>query len=80
MIDETESDIGSTWLIAATSPSVASTAVSPSSSGMPAATSAPNAIRRMIRVSGTEKSPARLRSSVNDAVSALFVLSPNDPT
>ena len=48
------SDIGSTWLISATSPSVARTAVSPSSSGMPAATSAPKATSRMISVSGTE--------------------------
>ena len=54
MIAAIESDIGSTWLMTATSPSVARTAVSPSKIGMPAATSAPNATSRMIRVSGME--------------------------
>src|SRR5215210_1876910 len=80
MIAETESDIGSTWLIPATRPRVASIAVSPSRSGMPAATSAPKATRRMISVKGTEKSPARFRSSPNEASSALPVLSPKEPT
>ena len=50
----TPSDIGSTWLMIATSPIAARTDVSPSKSGMPAATSAPNATSRMIRVSGME--------------------------
>ena len=80
MIAETESDIGNAWLMSATPPSVASTDVSPSRSGMPAATSAPKATRRMISVSGIENRPARFRSSLNDAWSALLVLSPNEPT
>ena len=60
-------------------PKVPITAVSPSSSGMPAATSAPKATSRISRVSGTEYRPAFFKSSMKDAVSALFVLSPNDP-
>ena len=42
------------------SPKVANTAVSARSSGMPAATSAPNATTRMISVIGSENSPALL--------------------
>ena len=49
---------GSRWLGSATSPNVAKTAVSASSSGMPAATSAPNASTRMISVIGSESVPA----------------------
>ena len=79
MIALTESDIGRAWLMIATRPIVPSTAVSPSSRGMPAATSAPKATRRMISVSGIEKAPAFSRSSMNAAKSALLVLSPKDP-
>ena len=79
MIAETESDIGNAWLTSATRPSVASTDVSPSRSGIPAATRAPKATKRMISVNGIENSPARFRSSLKDAWSALLVLSPNDP-
>ena len=46
---------------------------------MPAATSAPKATTRMIRVSGTENSPAFLRSSKKPASTAFPVLVPNDP-
>src|SRR5918995_3358075 len=80
MIADTESDIGSSWLATATSPIVASTALSPSRSGIPAATTAPKATSRMISVTGTENSPAFFRSSVNVANSAFSVLSPNEPT
>ena len=58
MIALTDSDIGRAWLMIATRPIVPSTAVSPSSRGMPAATSAPKATRRMISVSGIEMRPA----------------------
>ncbi len=74
------SSIGTTWLTSETSPSVPSTAVRPSSSGIPAATSAPKANSRMIRVSGTEYVPAVFRSSRNESSIAWFVLSPNEPT
>ena len=56
------SAIGSRWLGSAISPNVAKTAVSASSSGMPAATSAPKASTRMISVIGSESSPAFARS------------------
>ena len=46
---------------------------------MPAATSAPKATTRMIRVSGTENSPAFFRSSKKPAWTAFPVLVPNDP-
>ena len=79
MIADTESDMGSAWLISATMPNVASTALRASSSGMPAATSAPKATTRMMSVRGTENSPARFRSSKNPAWTSLPVLVPNDP-
>ena len=79
MIADTDSDIGSTWLMSATMPSVARTAVRASRSGMPAATSAPKATTRMISVSGTENSPAFFRSSKKPASTAFPVLVPNDP-
>ena len=48
---------------------------------MPAATSAPNATRRMISVIGTENRPAFFRSSPNEPSIAWSALaSPNDPT
>ena len=74
------SDIGTTWLTIETRPRVPSTALSPSSNGIPAATTAPNAISRMSSVSGTEYRPAVFRSSANESFSALLVLSPNEPT
>ena len=48
---------GSSWLAIATSPSAASTAVIPISSGRPAATSVPKVMMRMISVTGSESSP-----------------------
>ena len=50
------------WLIRATMPIVPATAVSASSSGMLAATSAPNVISRMISVIGSEVISARWKS------------------
>ena len=73
-------DIGTTWLTIETRPRVPSTALSPSSNGMPAATSDPNAINKMSSVSGTEYMPAVFRSSAAESLSALLVLSPNEPT
>jgi hypothetical protein len=60
---------------------VAATAVMPSSSGTPAATSAPNATMRMISVIGSERTSAFLKSSSNAFEIALSALaSPNWPT
>ncbi len=54
---------------------------SPSSSGMPAATSAPNAITRMISVIGSEVTSALAKSSWNAFSSALLALAePNSAT
>ncbi len=50
------------WLATPIRPMVAKTEVRPSSSGMPAATSAPKAISRMSSVTGSESSPAFARS------------------
>ena len=59
-------------------PIVAITAVTPSSSGRPAATSAPNASSRITSVIGSEIVSAFLRSSSNIFETALPVLaSPN---
>ncbi len=73
--------MGTNWLGIATRPSVAMTAVSPSNSGTPAATSAPKARIRMISVIGSERNSAFLKSSENDFESALLALAPpNWPT
>ena len=61
-------DAWMTWLTTAPRPTVASTAESASSTGMPAATNAPNASRRMTNVTGTEVSSARCRSLLDDVV------------
>ena len=75
------SSIGTIWLGSATRPSVAITALNPSSSGMPAATRAPKATTRMISVIGSESFSAFLKSSAKDFDSALFALAPpNSPT
>ena len=61
-------------------PIVAMTAVSASSSGTPAATSAPNAISRMIRVTGREVMSALPKSSWTTLLICCWVLaSPNSP-
>src|SRR4051812_1393957 len=59
-------------------PSVIATALRPSSSGRPAATSAPKAMTRMSSVIGSERVSAFLKSSSRALLSALFALaSPN---
>ena len=60
-----EGSTGRNWLGIATSPNVANTAVRASSSGMPAASNAPNAITRITSVIGSDRSPAFERSSSN---------------
>ena len=60
---------------------MAATAVTPSSSGTPAATSEPNATMRMISVIGSERTSAFWKSSSNAFEMALSALaSPNWPT
>jgi hypothetical protein len=57
------------------------TAVNPSSSGTPAATSAPNARIRMTSVIGSDRNSAFLKSSSKDFDRALSALAPpNCPT
>ena len=81
MIELIISSIGMIWLGSAMSPSVAITALNPSSSGMPAATRAPNATTRISSVIGSESFSAFLKSSENDFDSALSALAPpNSPT
>ena len=73
--------IGTMWLTPATRPSVPSTALRPSSSGMPAATSAPKVTRRMSSVAGRESDSALEESLASWSASALFTLAPpNCPT
>ena len=70
-----------TWLKSAVSPSAAATAVMPSSSGMPAATSAPKATTRISSVTGSEVISARWKSFWMRFMIALLALaSPNSPT
>ena len=60
---------------------VASTEVSAMRSGIPAATSAPKVIARMIRVTGIDSSPAFFRSFSTAVLSSFSVLaSPNSAT
>ena len=81
MIEAVFSPSGTICDGSATSPSAAITADRPSSSGTPAATSAPNANTRMISVIGSESVSAFLKSSSNAFESALFALAaPNSPT
>ena len=70
--------MGKTWLIGPIRPSVPITAVTASSSGMPAATSAPKATTRISSVIGSERTSARLKSLSSALLSALSALaSPN---
>jgi hypothetical protein len=62
---------GVSWLIGPSRPSVAPTAVMPSSSGRPAATSAPKATSRISPVSGSDSVSAFLKSSPSDSSNAL---------
>src|SRR5690242_17541534 len=64
----------STWLTSAVSPSAASTAVMPSSRGMPAATSAPKASTRITSVTGTDVSSARWKSVLTRSLTAWLAL------
>ena len=54
-----------TWLTKAFRPVAASTAENASSTGKPAATSAPNATRRIPSVSGSDVYSARIMSCLN---------------
>ena len=69
-----------TWLSGPMMPIVAMTAVNASSSGTPAATSAPNASSKMIRVTGREVMRALPKSSWTTLLICCWVLaSPNSP-
>ena len=69
-----------TWLSSSVTPSAASTAVKPSSSGTPAATSAPNATTRISSVIGTEVASALWKSSLTSLLIALLLLAvPSSP-
>ena len=70
-----------TWLSGPRMPIVAMTAVSARSSGTPAATRAPKAISRMIRVTGRDVIRALPKSSWTRSLICCWVLaSPNSPT
>ena len=69
------------WLGIATRPIVAMTADSASSSGTPAATTAPKTISSTMSVSGIERSPALASCSLNILSSALpELIDPASPT
>ena len=75
------SETGIRWLSGDSRPSAASTAVMPSSSGMPAATTAPKATSRIASVIGSDVNSARWKSEVMASQIALFALaSPNCST
>ena len=74
MTEVTAWSTGMIWLGRATSPIAIATAEMPSSSGMPAATSAPKAITRMISVIGTEVTSALAKSFENAFSSDLLAL------
>ena len=68
------------WLSGPMMPIVAMTAVSPSKSGMAAATRAPKAIKRMISVTGSDVFSALPKSSVTTLlICSLVLASPNSP-
>ena len=76
-----ELSTGETWLSRATRPIVAMTAVSARRMGTLAATSAPKAMSRMIRVIGSEVTKALLKSSPIAVLSSFSALaSPNCST
>ena len=58
-----DSSTGTIWLMGPMRPNVATTALTASSSGMPAASSVPNVTSRMTSVSGSESVPALARSA-----------------
>ena len=61
--EKIDSSTGRIWLGSASRPIEATTAVRPSSSGSPAATSAPKATTRMTSVTNSERNSARWKSS-----------------
>jgi hypothetical protein len=67
-----DSETGQIWLSGPISPNVAPTAVSASSSGSPAATSVPNAIARMINVTGSDVTSAFWKSFLSTSSSNSF--------
>ena len=69
-----ELSTGEKWLVTATSPIVASTAVNASRIGTLAATRAPNAINRITSVIGSEVTNARLKSLPIESFSCLLML------
>ena len=68
---------GISWLGSASSPSVANTAVSASSNGRPAAIKAPKATTSTINVTGSENTPAFLKSLTTALSSCVSTLTPN---
>jgi hypothetical protein len=69
-----ESVTGTQWLEMASSPSAAMTALTASSTGMPAASSAPKATSRIASVTGTADSSARWKSLPSVSSSARLTL------
>ena len=75
------SPAATTWLASADRPIVASTPEKASSTGSPAATSAPNAISRMISVTGSDEYSARWKSLFSVSFSSWVALAkPNSAT
>jgi hypothetical protein len=75
------SSAGQRWLGNAISPIAATTAVSARSTGIPAATAAPNAASRIASVIGIDRYSARLKSRPTLSSSSFDALaSPNSPT
>ena len=72
--DWVASEAWNTWLASCASPSDPSTAENASRTGMPAATSAPNANRRIRKVIGTESCSAFWKSLVIVLLSSWFAL------
>ncbi len=69
-VSETTGSTGNSWLISATIPSVAPTPVIASSTGIPAATSAPNASTRIVSVIGSDSVRDLAKSSLKLWLSA----------
>ena len=75
------SPAATTWLASADRPSVASTPEKASSTGSPAATSAPNANSRITSVTGSDEYSARWKSLFSVSLSSWFALAkPNSAT
>ncbi len=74
----TDSSTGQIWLNGPSNPIAAATALAASSSGTSAATTAPKASRRMIRVTGSDVTSAWRKSFSIDSLTCLLALaSPN---